>query len=111
MPQGIENPGRPKLRSPRGLIGMSFSRVILSGLLSSRARLRFPGRCHSATASFHWLGKTSQRGTVHWVAVSRRGAVHGASLGAVAGIARQHNKLNGIIEIIVYREGRAFGLS
>src|ERR1017187_8266281 len=36
---------------PPELIGMSFSRVILGGLLSSRARLRFPGRGHSVTRS------------------------------------------------------------
>jgi hypothetical protein len=34
---------------PRLLIGMSFSEVSLGGLLSSRARLRFPRRTHSGT--------------------------------------------------------------
>jgi len=34
---------------PRLLIGMSFSGVSLGGLLSSRARLRFPRRTHSGT--------------------------------------------------------------
>src|ERR1019366_8209372 len=50
MSQGIEKPGRLGFDLP-GLIGMSFSRVILGGLLSSRARLRFPGRGHSVTRS------------------------------------------------------------
>jgi hypothetical protein len=34
---------------PRLLIGMSFSEVSLGGLLSSRARLRFPRWTHSGT--------------------------------------------------------------
>jgi hypothetical protein len=43
------------------LIGVSLDRVFLGGLLSSRARLRFPCQVHSATEALVRPGNSSER--------------------------------------------------
>jgi len=56
-------PGRPR-RPLWPLIGMSFGEVFLGGLLSSRARLRFPRCtqfCHKGLRSYSGLQRTATR--------------------------------------------------
>jgi hypothetical protein len=49
---------------PWQLIGMSFSEVFLGGLLSSRARLRFPRYARSATIGCRSSRKSQRTATV-----------------------------------------------
>src|SRR5262249_9500143 len=49
---------------PWQLIGMSFSEVFLGGLLSSRARLRFPRYARSATKGCRSSRKSQRTATV-----------------------------------------------
>ena len=64
---------------PTSIGAMSSNRVILSELLSSRARLRFPGQPQPATSTPVRRHKCSERLTGTLLTVSLRGVTPGES--------------------------------
>jgi hypothetical protein len=61
------------MTTPRPIGAMSFNRVFLGGLLSSRARLRFPGHPHAATPTPARRDNLSERHTGTSQTVSLQG--------------------------------------
>src|ERR1022692_801060 len=85
MLQGIEKPGR-FLRLP-GLIGMSFSRVILAGCSPAEPASASPAAIILQSQPFPWLAKTSQWRPVQIAVVSLRGALQGGVRAGTASFA------------------------
>ncbi len=69
--------GGAVMTPPQPIGAMSSSRVILSGLLSSRPRLRFPGRAHAQPSTPVRQAKSSERHTGASQTVSPKGFTPG----------------------------------